>query len=168
MLFRSHPYPLTHTHTHTHSHPSPLTHTHTLPSLPPHTHTHTPIPPPKHSGMLVVDKGALRWPNPNPYSPPVGAPPPAAVVEAPKTEIGNTYTETDILIPIFLFGTFACNFFYFFLFLIRTSASYIISTLRFINQYLFVFSSSSLPLPFYLLNLIYHFFIILLLFISFY
>ena len=98
--------------------------------------------------MLVVDKGALRWPNPNPYSPPVGAPPPAAVVEAPKTEIGNTYTETDILIPIFLFGTFACNIFYFFLFLIRTSASYTMSTLRFINQCLLVFPSSSLPFSF--------------------
>ena len=40
-------------------------------------------------GMLVVDKGALRWPNPNPYSPPAGAPPPAPVVEAAKTEIGD-------------------------------------------------------------------------------
>ena len=49
-------------------------------------------------GMLVVDKGALRWPNPNPYSPPAGAPPPAPVVEAAKTEIGDDIRVTKIFL----------------------------------------------------------------------
>ena len=51
--------------------------------------------------MLVVDKGDLRWPNPNPYSPPVGQAPPAPVVEVVKTETVKkikTHKTTQIVL----------------------------------------------------------------------
>ena len=40
-------------------------------------------------GMLVLDKGELRWPNPNPYTPPVGTPSPPPTVEVVKAEVGK-------------------------------------------------------------------------------
>ena len=85
---------------------------------------------------------------PQPLLSPGRSPSPAAVVEAPKTEIGNTCTEIDILLLFFIWYICFEHYFYFFLFLIRTSVSYTMSTLRFINQCLLVFPSSSLPFSF--------------------
>lgn len=47
-------------------------------------------------GMLVVDKGQLRWPNPNPYAPPVPAPTvPAPSVPAPSVSVSTVPAPTS-------------------------------------------------------------------------